>query len=438
MNNVFAFIINRKRFISIVVMSLMFSMQLFAQLSDKPNAHVIITIDNALPSSYWDYLTKNKVEIISTLNKCMEKCDLDTNGYVSMVTFAIGLGNTSFDGFARPVKYSRDRDFFWMPYADCTKLLNSNKINWQEIVSEGRNRVVGEPFSLLTGAKQFAVNSLNLSKKNSSEIAANRTFLVVITDDFYNGGDSYSKEFNSYKGTGGRASEKEFFSMIDRFGDMFNLKFVDKYNLIGDAYKMILYEMRPVNKPSISSVVSYPASLGLQRIRGGYEIKFEASSVDEMYQLLKLKIDVTKKDGSKQTLITSSDANGDCKVDMKLEYGEINPDSLQVTLRAWLRQCDDIYDGFVLNPYDSMCSKLVVNVNTSCSSDGLVLGMPLNDVMWWWYPEDIKLAAFLWEVLIILIIVIIVVSLLFYYNRKTSVYEVESSEISIKPYEKQN
>lgn len=414
------------------------SLSIKAQLSEKPNAHVIVAVDNALPPAYWNYLRLNQETIVSQLDKLVGKyCRLDTSDYVSMVTFAIGVNDASFQEFAKPAMMLNNKPLKWVRYSGFSKLFNSQSIRWEDAISEGTSRVTGDPYSMLTGAKQYTVNSVRLPRQGTIGTAANRTLLAVITDDNYNGNDAYDKEFSIYKGMGGKASHKEFAGMIKDFHDNFNfIKFDQEtilYPLTDKPYRIQLYEMRPALRPSVSSVVDYPASLNLHRVRGGYSIDFTASSVDSLYRLKKFRVEVMKTDGTSISNDFYPNASGVNHVTMHINYGDIEPEHVIVTVKAWLQQIDGIYNGCLLSPFDPSSKRLSATLNLSCTDEGLVLGIPLSDILWWWFPSDIKLAAFLWEMIIILLIVAAVVILLFYYNRKTSVYDVDNAEISIAP-----
>ncbi len=424
-----------KRFVSLILLVLFFSISSFAQLNNCPNSHVIVAIDNALPIGYWDFL-KDREKILSTLERLLEanNCKLNTDDYVSMVTFAIGLDDKSFNNFAKPISKNGGSFCAWEPCDNLRDVLGPNNINWSETVCEARTRFTGSPYSLLSGAKQFSVYSLKQSLEDEKIIASNNIYLAVITDDHYNGQDNYSKEFESYEGMNGKASKDDFFGMIEQFNSSFNFEKVGDINLI-QQYKIALYKMTPVQRPSISSVVDFPPSLNLHRIKGGYKIAFNASSDDSMYHLLKCRLEVLTVEGDSIVKEFSSSPSGECSIDLSLKYGEINPDSIKVIFKAWLLQKDGIYNGYVLNPYDKICSRLSTTINLSCPSEGRVLGIPLGDMMWWWCQDDIKMAAFIWEFIILGIVVIAVVVILYYYNKKTSVYNVENSEIVIEPFE---
>ena len=78
------------------------------------------------------------------------------------------------------------------------------------IVSQGRDYVGRGAFSLLTGAKAYALTTV--PSKDGKMV--NRTYLLMVTDDNYNGNDDYNKEFSTlwYENPNCRLSKTAFTS----------------------------------------------------------------------------------------------------------------------------------------------------------------------------------------------------------------------------------
>lgn len=348
---------------------------------------------------------------------------LKEDDYISVVTFGIGTENKNFSQFAKP-SISRGEPIVWKRFTGWHNIFD----NWNsQVLDTDPNRFKGDHFSLLTAAKPFSLAAL---KSPADSVAAERTFILMVTDDHYAGYDNYQKEFSGYKITGGKASEKEFSSMIKEYNSLYKESEIRRDTIgrgNGKPYVLILLEIMPTTMPSLYSILDIPASLNLHRTPGGYSIDFKASTVDDMYWLRDVEVRAHTDNG---TLTVNSGESGE--IDLLIPKDDVDPDNISVELNATVVQQDGIYNGMLASPDNPNTKRMSSTRTLSANSEGKIFGMPMPDVIWWWCRDDIAKAAFIWEVLLVLIGVIIVVLAVNLYNKKSTVYIPTNEEIGIR------
>lgn len=424
-------------FFAFILLNALLPQHVSAQRDSILRKHIIIAFDNALPETYKNYLLNSQATIITNADRLLKNHDAmpQTGDYVSVVNFAMGTDNASLKDFAAPSIDSDSHEIAWREFNGWNNLF---KGNWDNIVyNQGINRTRGSRYSLLSGAKAFSIKSL-LGKNNDggNPEYANRTYLLLVSDDFHNGNDNFMKEFQVFKGMGARAEEREFRRMCNDFARNYIAELIAETPLATAGqlpYRLMLYEIRPSATTSLAGVVNYPASLNLKRVPGGYSMEFDAASVDNLYTLLKMQVDVVTTDGD--TITCASDATTPGKplhIDLRIDKDDLDPDNVPVTVRGWLLQNDSIYNAYLWNPYDSNASRLTTHATLRCDDKGSVFGIALPDSMWWFYRNDIRMAAFLWEVILVMLIVIAVVIVIIALNKRSLRYIPLNSEFSIR------
>lgn len=425
-------------FFAFILLNALLPQHVSAQSDSILRKHIIIAFDNALPETYKNYLLSSQATIIANADRLLKNHDAmpQTGDYVSVVNFAMGTDNVSLNDFAAPSIDSDNHEIAWKGFNGWDNLFIDN---WDNIVyNQGISRTRGSRYSLLSGAKAFSVESL-LGKNidsNGNPVYANRTYLLLVSDDFHNGNDNFMKEFQVFKGMGARAEEKEFRRVCNDFARNYIAELIAETPLATAGqlpYRLMLYEIRPSATTSLAGVVNYPASLNLKRVPGGYSMEFDAASVDNLYTLLKMQVEVVTTDGDTVTCVADATSPGEpLHIDLRVDKGDLDPDNVPVTVRGWLLQNDSIYNAYLWNPYDSNASRLTTHATLRCNDKGSVFGIALPDSMWWFYRDDIRMAAFLWEVIFVLLIVIAVVIVIIILNKRSLRYIPLNSEFSIR------
>lgn len=386
--------------------------------------HLIIAVDQFTP---YKHILTDKNYMLGRINEIVnpkggEKL-LNEGDYISMVTFGLGAENTDFSQFAKP-SFSKGRPIAWMDFSKWGDIFNA----WDtQVLDPDYRRFKGSHFSLLTAAKPFSLAAL---KSPADSVAAERTFLLMATDDHYAGYDNYQKEFTDYRINGGKASPKEFSDMLKEYHSLFKESEIRRDTVsrgMGKPYVLILLEIVPTTMPSLYSILDIPASLNLRRTPGGYMIDFDASTVDDMYRLDDVQVTVQTDKGP---LTANSGESGE--IGLFIPKGQVDPDDIKVSLDATVVQQDGIYNGMVASPRNPNTPRMHSDRTLSAKGEGNIFGIAMPDAMWWWCRDDIAKAAFIWEVVLALILILVVVIIVGIINKRTTVYVPTNEEMGIR------
>lgn len=409
---------------------ILYVVPVYSQTNEQINRHVIIAFDNALPSVYRHTLI-NDDKVSSVLNKALvngvnNESILQDGDCYSIVNFVIGDRNNSIDSFVRP-SLGADGELVWRDYISIDKVLRGHG-RWDDnVFFQGIKRVNGEPFSLLTGAKAYCLKSL-YGKKQSKY--ANKTYLLMVTDDQYNGNNDINTEFNKMRNP--YLNKEVFQGNCHLVSQYFNFEFVKDYIIdesLTAPYKVFVYEVVPSSSFALGTVVEYPASLGLERVRGGYRLNFNFRSINTHYIIEKFMVSVNNIDGTE----TKCEYYKDGEVNLILKSSELPSDSVDVTLRGWLFQNDSVYNGVVMNPYDVRFSRLKVCQRLSLNDNEKIFGiLPLYDCIWWWFQNDLKSAVIVWDVILLLLFVILICFIAYKVFNKITAYKPSNDKIKIQ------
>lgn len=394
-------------------------------LSTFARNHIIIAFDN-----FVDY--ENVLGNSGFMQRQINSILKDENGspllgdssYVSIVTFGLGRDNPDFSEFAK-VSSANGQPLLWREYTGWKDIFPSGTA---QVLDKSPSRFRGPGFSLLSGAKPFIISA---AKSPGADKVAERTFILMVTDDHYNGNDNYRKEFQTYQEVGGKASEKEFTRQVTQYHTLF--KDVEKdRKMIGSGhaspYYLILLEVVPTNIPSINGVLDIPANLNIHREPRVYRIDFDSRSVDDLYELRGLDVKVIGKDGK----IYRGNADTDGHLDMSIPTGAVDPKDINVKLSGVVLQKDGLYDGLLASPENPNTPRMQASRSLSVAGGGRIFGMTMPDALWWWYPSDADKAAFLWEIILILALLALSGYAIKRYNKRTTLYNLKNHEISIR------
>ena len=388
----------------------------FSVSADDLVKHYIIAFDQSI-GNYKPVYSSNLP--LKELNRILVENGFNRESdYVSIVGYSMPLGNPSAEDFVRPFTDKNGLPMIWNGISEAS--LSDYFPNWPEgqpVLDEQK-----APFgSMQSLAKPYIV--METHNHDGNTVNADKTILLIVSDEVINGtDDNYTQEWNHVSVTPGantakfRSLSNGVFKTMNNFNEEF--KFVQtplKYNgkererilLTGDGnYKIIPYEVIPAEKPSIHSVTDMPSPLPLKRVRGGFKLNMETQAINPKYQISDIKISSAKG----EVLGESTDGT----FDLVIPSSAISEgDTLQVAMKLLLK--DGLYDGSVISADNErykagMSVKQVVKLQDEAKVWGLI---PLNDIFWWWFPNDIFTAVMLWDFIIGLIAVIIL-GIIFY------------------------
>ena len=395
---------NKIRLCFLILVALSYKTFVYAQIGEDIRKHVIVAIDTR-PGFFVDSL-KDSILMTKKLTNILSEIVNDSD-YVSVVDYGMPSNASSFNQYTTSTVE-------WKTYGDFKKSLPQawNKIAYMKHY-DGMTL-----FSMLTGGKIYSFLQMNELKKKNSEKASNKIYMLMLDDNQYNGNDDYNKEFQRYKenNSGSRLTEREFRSTGIKVTKMYSFIWDREYTIAekyDEKYYATLYEVVPNDRPSLPSAVVYPANLGLQRIRGGYELDFDYYSALPSYKVKKLSIESIKNAPNNTDvdgIVFSENFIGkDGHVNIFIDSKRIGQKTLNVVMRVWLEKTDNIYSGLVLSPYDKDCENLTVAIELPLKDDAMILGLlPMPDLLWWWFPTNQSKAVLIWDVVFVLLFVAIV------------------------------
>lgn len=386
-----------------------------AQLSKTPNKHFVIAFDYALPNAYSDILVSQKM--LESINNVLTESGYNgETDYVSFIKY--GFNSGSFNAFIRPVFDTSEKELLWCQFASDASILKNIRLQRADC-----------NYSFQSGAKQFAIQKVGVNHNKRT----NETYLLMVTDEKVNGTDNdYKNEWENIFGNRAtqQAVENRVYDQIREVDDLFTFRLQDKRKKLLDKatkYKIVFYSVEPRNRPSLFSVLDLPGQLPLKRVRGGYRLNLDVHETTSDYKLEKIEIFVNKY--ASEATYSSSDGHLDTKIMSKyLSNGD------SITLKAWIRYEDGVYNATVLNPYSLEFNRgLTLKQQVRLKDDASILGfVPLYDFMWWWFPNDIVSAVSIWNVIFILSFIGLIYWIIRMFIRRNAVYEPANSEIKMK------
>lgn len=406
--------------------------------SAKNTHHVIFCFDQRV-GGFNKYLNQD-LSVKHWLMKMVSKNDslLKMGDFYSILTYEEGNLDCTLKNFAQPA-IRNSKELIWQTYRGAEDMFSGN---WA-ILANGHATVDGQPYSLQTAAKSYC-----LTRTQNDEHYANRTFLIMITDDAYNGNDDFNKEFYSmFNVSGEHMSDRERFNSLEaifiskcrKVASYYRFDYIPEYEHIFDTnwtdegvleYKVMAFEVSPSSTFSLASVVDYPANLGLTRVRGGYLLDFSYYSSDSIYHINKFNVSIKNRLGDIKEKYNGGE--GSNHVCVKLHSSELNSDFVEVIIAGWLRQMDGLYNGLEMNPLSPDNNRLMARLYIPLKTETKILGIvPLYDCMWWWYPNDLTTAVRVWDIIIIVISIILICIIAYQIFNRITCYIPDNKKIKI-------
>lgn len=390
--------------------------------------HVIIAFDDFVLKQFSNYLLEGSI-IKSKLRIAMSDLGLRHGDYYSLVNFSISAYNDDINELVRPIKDSKGNELVWRPFKSIEDVLSQNE--WTNmIVSQGRDYVGRGAFSLLTGAKAYALTTV--PSKDGKMV--NRTYLLMVTDDNYNGNDDYNKEFSTlwYENPNCRLSKTAFTGHCKNVNLFYKFLYNKKYNIASSgerSYDVHVYDVNPQSYVALPSVVNYPANLGLRQINDGYQLNFECSTVSQDYIIKKMQvIYIDNKNQEHKTEFAN-----DTTVIINIPNSDIGTqDSLKVFLRGWIQQNDKLYGGLLLSPDDSLSQRLNVSIKLELKNEARLFGIIPIPSLLWSFTDNTNVAVTVWSVISILLLILFMWWLVRKLIFDNTTYHPNNKQIKIK------
>lgn len=400
--------------------------------ANVPN-HFIIAFDQSIGKYRPDYLSKNILKIIDKTLK--DNGFNKESDYISMVAYTMEMGNPSMDRFVRPYIY------------------NGNPIIWNHLKEDSLYEMFPEwphgqpllnqnsaPFgSMQSLAKPYAV--IATRERLDSLSVAGKTYLLLVSDEVVNGtDDNYAQEWNNVSTSAGADVVKfknlapVVFETMQNFNEEF--KFIQTKFKKGDnlysrlpissdgIYKIIPYEVVSVERPSIHAISDIPSPLPIKRVRGGFRIIIDSHTFSPKYSISNIRVT-----DSKGEVLGNSNSG---RFEYTLPSSKISVgDSVNLSLSILLK--DGLYDGVIITPenpryQEGMTIKQVVKLQDEAKVLGI---LPLNDVFWWWFPNDIFSAVMVWDLVILLLFIIFIGYILYRCFVRINAYKPSNDKLKI-------
>lgn len=375
--------------------------------------------------------------------------------YVSFVGFSIKPYAKDMDTYVLPLGDSRNsyRDFisrngknysvYYSPYkyktySECKELI----CDWDDIV--GNPNSGNNNYSLVSVAKPYALRAL---KDDSKEV--NRTFILLITDHRYNGGDFYEeiKAFNMK--SNGRLSYNKIFKKCYEVEQNYFIKYIQSQEI--GAHKYIeLYEYVPLQQNfSLTSVISHEPVFYAKRQRGGgYDIEIKLSNTtNPLYKVKELNIFPNNSDQVEYK--TPNSANKitcpDGKIDITLhEHIPSRSNNMHIEIRAWVKLVDNVYNATLLTPNKDApveYGKKGLNQLVPVKFEGneTILGvLDLQDWMWPFWIDTQHSAVLFWNALIIILLLALVITVFVILTLFTPPYHPTTADFKLAYKDSEN
>lgn len=404
-----------------------------AQLTEKVNRHFIIAVDAVPASPYAQVLRSTNSR--ETIEKVLTYFELTDKDRVSFVSFAINLSNPNFDSFAYiPNGVKGQLSWTKMDNADLSKWGN-----WDDIAFFQHHREIGGSYnraSFLSGSKPYIMHRVHATDR----VGANETILLMLSDQDVNSlGNRWEDEWRDMSQVPDSHIAPHFQEVqtfIKSVNDVlyFNEIKIDNrdYYILRSGYSkngknlpytIKAYKLKIVPKP-LQAIATIPTPLPIKRVRGGYKLSLDIVSNDSCYSIEKIELETGRT--GKRYIIKSGLSTLDIT---KSDFVEGD----NVILRAWVRYKDGIYNGTVMNPYDPQYKgALTIPQTIKWCEDTRILGMiPLCDLFWWFFPNNIQMAVMTWNLIIILIFIMFVCYVAFSIFRSITRYIPNNNDISI-------
>lgn len=416
----------------------------YAQLSQKPNRHVVVLIDADPAPIYRSYL-ENGSPLPSIIAKYLQEQKLYRNGdFLTIANYSFNLAETNgknFSTFVTIPSGENKEPLAWMQLKESNPL-GSLSSNWASI-SSGQH-IAQQP----EGSVRGSLNSMRLffTIKNTGvpngKSGANSLYIVTISDDLHQGNDNIAGEFRTLFSISNLSTssknllEKQARQISNEVKRNFSFIDTDSKTIATGAfnngtafpYQMKITEVRAAREPSIQNILHLPAMPELKRVRGGYKLDIKKPQVDSAYTLEKLELTLTSSKGTKT--YTSIGGKG---IEVDIPFSEISDKQPEATLRAWVRLKDGLYNSLVLNPYDKDNQGLAMSQRLVAREEAKIFGvLKVSDTFWPPFIKSYDTVVTTYTLLLTIIITIAILIFGYVVLKKIGTYEPKDKDIKLR------
>lgn len=402
------------------------------QWNERLSRHFIVAVDGAMPKYTNELLkpsTKNYVE--NVLNNYFGYNEKD---FLSLVTYQIDLSNPDFSRFAFVPVDNQSKKIAWKKQSKVDFSLYGS---WAYIAAIQQSKFVGSnKASFQSAAKQYVLQAV----KQNSDIVANETYIIMLSDEKVNGvDDNYQLEWNNISTShGSRIAyyKDEVFSFLKNTNQRFQFEPVKIYgqykhifaHIAKEPFALVVYKVRPTTIPSIQSITNMPAQLPFKKVRGGYAFDIDMTSVNALYSISKIELLLN----DKKKLYTSKG----CKLTQTIKK-EFLTEGDTATLKVWVDYKDGMYNGLDMNPYDEDYRKgLTITQSVIFKDDAKIFGkIAMPDFLWWFWADDVQAIVIFWDVIILLLVIMIVCFIAYRCFLSVTTYTPQNNAIKIRKCE---
>ncbi len=374
--------------------------------------HVIVAIDKAGCNTWIreGYVANAVCELLynyPTDSSLYYRKSLITDGdYLSFVGFTI-----------KP--YERDMSTYMLSRGTNPLVYQNHKNrtyikrNWENIVGDpvgGNNN-----FSLVSVAKPYALMALNDRSKT-----VNRTFVILITDHRYNGGDFY-EEIKAFQiQSGGQLTYESIYKKCYEVEQNYFIRYIKSTQLsigYGKTGYVELYEYVPLQQHfSLSLIIDHNPTIKAKRSRdGSYEASVNLNQMNNaQYKIERIEIFPTNNDTSTYstpqeltTIILES-----TEIDTTLTYFLHDKTAKKFEMRAWVRLNDNVYNATVLTPLEQSPKEygrngLNILIPIEYEKERLIYNLiTLKTWMWPSFIESQDGAILFWEIILPILVIL--------------------------------
>lgn len=327
--------------------------------------------------------------------------------------------------------HSRDMESFAIGKFSYLRKTDENFLwqNWSQSL-EGVSNDGGEGYSLVSVAKPYSLIALK-----TSENYTNRTFLVMVTDRRYNGGDFYAEVIEFLRSVYGRyfpvervRAMNDLFKVCYDVEKEYYIRYLETRTLGMNRY-LEFYEFIPLQETfSLPSVWDYRNIITAKRRRGHkFEVVFDAIPRDNAHYAVK-KVELEMSNGQHaRTLEGSVDT---VRYHAIIDNGKNKPHTLK--MKVWVNLIDDCYNATVLSPVEAAPDYLGrkgLNLSIPVQYENpakIVFCIPMPDFLWWFFPDDQYKAAIVMNAIIVMVIFIV----LLIYIKVRQYYKLTPKDVS--------
>jgi hypothetical protein len=358
------------------------SLPSFAQFDDEEVRHVIVSVDTRTSN------TISRTVVLDSLLRLINRNGLvRENDYVSVLQYSVGVNDPRFRNYVRiPKSEGKSYVFTKTKKNELGRIFNEG--NWSHFESWNSGQLA---YSLSSVAKPYSIAALK-----TDSILVNRTYVILVTDHIYNGGDFYQELTEWTKHSRSPLKQDDIMQKCYSVAREYFLSYMETIGIPsiekGSVF-LDLYEFVPLNKNvSFPSVFFFPPTVKAQRVQGrGYRIRVEFSNTNpDRYDIKRMEVTPKRRKGAYGRPTVFNDGKTLTYQTYAARRNDI--DSLQV--RAWLRIRDGFYDATLLTPQEGCSPGLDYKIPVEYPEDEkLLFGIPLTDELWFIYKDDQKLAA---------------------------------------------